>query len=73
MPITVHRRELKYACCPNNYTLLELDLFVQRKPLYYVINLIAPTSIITFISIVGFFRYIHCRNIDAFFQLPLYE
>ena len=48
----------KYNCCPNNYTLLELHLFVQRKPLYYVINLIAPTSIITFISIVGFFRLV---------------
>lgn len=46
----------KYACCPNNYTLLEFHLFVQRKPLYYIISLIIPTSIITFISIIGFFR-----------------
>ncbi|CAJ0963511.1 unnamed protein product, partial [Mesorhabditis belari] len=33
----------------------------MRKPLYYVINLITPTSIITLISIVGFFS---CSSIN---------
>uniref|UniRef100_A0A8R1HK45 Uncharacterized protein n=1 Tax=Caenorhabditis japonica TaxID=281687 RepID=A0A8R1HK45_CAEJA len=51
----VIRHENKYECCPNNYTLLEFRLTIQRKPLYYIINLIIPTSIITFISIIGFF------------------
>ncbi|CAI5441634.1 unnamed protein product [Caenorhabditis angaria] len=50
-----NRLENKYDCCPNNYTLLEFNLTIQRKPLYYIINLIIPTSIITFISIIGFF------------------
>ncbi|CAJ0921029.1 unnamed protein product, partial [Mesorhabditis belari] len=31
------------------------NLDLRRKPLYYVINLIIPTGIITLISIVGFF------------------
>ncbi|CAJ0566268.1 unnamed protein product, partial [Mesorhabditis spiculigera] len=51
----VERKENKYDCCPNNYTLLTFAIHIQRKPLYYVINLILPTSIITIISIVGFF------------------
>ncbi|CAI4232764.1 unnamed protein product [Auanema sp. JU1783] len=51
----VERHVNKYDCCPNNYTLLEFHLRIQRKPLYYIINLITPTSIITLISIVGFF------------------
>ncbi|CAJ0956281.1 unnamed protein product, partial [Mesorhabditis belari] len=51
----VTRKEVKYDCCPNNYTLLIFEIHIQRKPLYYVINLILPTSIITLISIVGFF------------------
>ncbi|CAI2354322.1 unnamed protein product [Caenorhabditis sp. 36 PRJEB53466] len=51
----VAREEKKYSCCPNNYTMLYYDLVIQRKPLYYVLNLIAPTAVITFISIVGFF------------------
>lgn len=49
------RRELKYACCPNNYTNLEFMLDIKRKPLFYLVNLIIPTCIITLISIVGFF------------------
>ncbi|CAD5213150.1 unnamed protein product [Bursaphelenchus okinawaensis] len=52
---SVSRMERKYHCCPNNYTLLEFYILMQRKPLYYVTNLIAPTAIITFIAIIGFF------------------
>ncbi|CAP39790.1 Protein CBR-DES-2 [Caenorhabditis briggsae] len=51
----IKRREVKYACCPNNYTLLQLTLYLRRKPLFYLVNLIIPTSIITLIAIVGFF------------------
>lgn len=49
------RLELKYACCPNNYTNLVFMLHIKRKPLFYLVNLIIPTCIITLISIVGFF------------------
>jgi hypothetical protein len=34
---------------------LEFKLHIQRKPLFYLVNLICPTSIITLIAIVGFF------------------
>ncbi|CCG28066.1 Acetylcholine receptor DES-2-like protein [Caenorhabditis elegans] len=51
----IKRQEVKYACCPNNYTLLQLTLYLRRKPLFYLVNLIIPTSIITLIAIVGFF------------------
>ncbi|CAD6193386.1 unnamed protein product [Caenorhabditis auriculariae] len=51
----ITRNEVKYACCPNKYTLLQLTLFLRRKPLFYLVNLIIPTSIITLIAIVGFF------------------
>uniref|UniRef100_A0A8R1EVI2 Neurotransmitter-gated ion-channel transmembrane domain-containing protein n=1 Tax=Caenorhabditis japonica TaxID=281687 RepID=A0A8R1EVI2_CAEJA len=53
------REEKKYDCCPNNYTMLHYDLVIQRKPLYYVLNLIAPTAVITFISIIGFFTSVN--------------
>ncbi|CAI4228556.1 unnamed protein product [Auanema sp. JU1783] len=51
----VARNEVKYSCCPNKYTLLQLTLYLRRKPLFYLVNLIIPTSIITLIAIVGFF------------------
>uniref|UniRef100_A0A0N5CG89 Neur_chan_LBD domain-containing protein n=1 Tax=Strongyloides papillosus TaxID=174720 RepID=A0A0N5CG89_STREA len=52
---SVERKVMKYACCVNNYTLLEYTLYIQRKPLYYIVNLVAPTGIITLIAIIGFF------------------
>jgi hypothetical protein len=52
---SVKRKEVKYSCCPNKYTLLKLTLHLRRKPLFYLVNLIIPTSIITLIAIVGFF------------------
>ncbi|CAD5217562.1 unnamed protein product [Bursaphelenchus xylophilus] len=52
---SIKRDEVKYSCCPNNYTLLRLTLFLRRKPLFYLVNLIIPTAIITLIAIVGFF------------------
>ncbi|KAF1752626.1 hypothetical protein GCK72_019181 [Caenorhabditis remanei] len=55
----VDRVEKKYACCPVNYTMLHYDVVIQRKPLYYVLNLIAPTAVITFISIIGFFTSVN--------------
>ncbi|VDK23383.1 unnamed protein product [Anisakis simplex] len=35
--------------------MIEATLTIRRKALYYVINLIIPTSIITIVSITGFF------------------
>ena len=55
----VDRVEKKYACCPVNYTMLHYDVVIQRKPLYYVLNLIAATAVITFISIIGFFTSVN--------------
>uniref|UniRef100_A0A1I7XU77 Neur_chan_LBD domain-containing protein n=1 Tax=Heterorhabditis bacteriophora TaxID=37862 RepID=A0A1I7XU77_HETBA len=34
---------------------VQLTLYLRRKPLFYLVNLIIPTSIITLIAIVGFF------------------
>ncbi|KAI1727886.1 neurotransmitter-gated ion-channel ligand binding domain-containing protein [Ditylenchus destructor] len=51
----VLRREEKFQCCENNYTLLDFHIHIQRKPLFYLVNLIIPTSVITLIAIVGFF------------------
>ncbi|GMR37464.1 hypothetical protein PMAYCL1PPCAC_07659 [Pristionchus mayeri] len=55
MDTQVVRSEVKYKCCPAKYTLLQLTLHLRRKPLFYLVNLIIPTSIITLIAIVGFF------------------
>ncbi|CAI5451819.1 unnamed protein product [Caenorhabditis angaria] len=51
----IHRHENKYACCPEPWVILQASLVIQRKPLYYLVNLIIPTSIITIVAITGFF------------------
>uniref|UniRef100_A0A914E3F6 Uncharacterized protein n=1 Tax=Acrobeloides nanus TaxID=290746 RepID=A0A914E3F6_9BILA len=51
----VLRKEVKYQCCANKYVLLEFVLYIQRKPLFYIANLVTPTAIITLIAIIGFF------------------
>lgn len=56
--IAVKKKEVKYECCPNKYTLLPITLYLRRKPLFYIINLIIPTSITTLIAIVGFFTHV---------------
>lgn len=49
-------RELEiYKCCTNPFSVLQARLIIQRKPLFYIINLIIPAFIITFVAFVGFF------------------
>lgn len=47
--------QYKYACCAEPWVILQASLVIQRKPLYYLVNLIIPTSIITLVAITGFF------------------
>ena len=35
--------------------MLHFNLVMRRKPLFYIVNLIVPTAIITMIALVGFF------------------
>uniref|UniRef100_A0A7I4YEI0 ACR-5-like protein n=1 Tax=Haemonchus contortus TaxID=6289 RepID=A0A7I4YEI0_HAECO len=49
------RIEQIFKCCANPWVLLYAHLVIRRKPLYYVINLVIPTSIITIVAITGFF------------------
>uniref|UniRef100_A0A914MAR0 Neurotransmitter-gated ion-channel ligand-binding domain-containing protein n=1 Tax=Meloidogyne incognita TaxID=6306 RepID=A0A914MAR0_MELIC len=64
------RIEQQFKCCKNPWTMLyahlvysfklfelffSLFLVIQRKPLYYIVNLVLPTSIITVVAVTGFF------------------
>uniref|UniRef100_A0A7E4V8Z1 Neurotransmitter-gated ion-channel ligand-binding domain-containing protein n=1 Tax=Panagrellus redivivus TaxID=6233 RepID=A0A7E4V8Z1_PANRE len=51
----VKRVEQKFVCCPQPWVLLEATLIVRRKPLYYIVNLVIPTSVITLVAVTGFF------------------
>ncbi|KIH55943.1 Neurotransmitter-gated ion-channel ligand binding domain protein [Ancylostoma duodenale] len=51
----IKRVEEKFVCCPEPWVLLEAVLVVRRKPLYYIVNLVIPTSVITMVAVTGFF------------------
>ncbi|WKY04444.1 hypothetical protein Q1695_005442 [Nippostrongylus brasiliensis] len=51
----MNRVEEKFVCCPEPWVLLEAVLVVRRKPLYYIVNLVIPTSVITMVAVTGFF------------------
>ncbi|CAO4372295.1 unnamed protein product [Caenorhabditis nigoni] len=51
----IKRVEEKFVCCPEPWVLLEAVLVVRRKPLYYIVNLVIPTSVITLVAVTGFF------------------
>ncbi|KAL3085228.1 hypothetical protein niasHS_010297 [Heterodera schachtii] len=49
------REELKFKCCARPWAMLYAHLVIRRKPLYYIVNLVVPTSIITVVAVIGFF------------------
>ncbi|KAK0418626.1 hypothetical protein QR680_013678 [Steinernema hermaphroditum] len=49
------RIEQFFKCCKEPWVMLYAHLVIKRKPLYYLINLVVPTSIITIVAITGFF------------------
>ncbi|CAJ0937267.1 unnamed protein product, partial [Mesorhabditis belari] len=51
----IDRIEEKFPCCPEPWVLLHAHLVIRRKPLYYIVNLVIPTSVITMVAVTGFF------------------
>ncbi|KAI1721049.1 neurotransmitter-gated ion-channel transmembrane region domain-containing protein [Ditylenchus destructor] len=46
------RVEQMYKCCAEPWVMLYAQLVIRRKPLYYIINLVIPTSIITIVALL---------------------
>uniref|UniRef100_A0A183CIC1 Neur_chan_LBD domain-containing protein n=1 Tax=Globodera pallida TaxID=36090 RepID=A0A183CIC1_GLOPA len=55
MSFEIHRVVEKFVCCNEPWVLLHASLVVRRKPLYYIVNLVLPTSVITLVAVTGFF------------------
>ncbi|XP_076465665.1 neuronal acetylcholine receptor subunit alpha-10-like [Babylonia areolata] len=52
MPL--ERNVVKYGCCPETYPDVTFYVYMKRKPMFYVLNLLFPCIIITSVSLLGF-------------------
>ncbi|WAR00523.1 ACHA7-like protein [Mya arenaria] len=52
--VPTERKEILYVCCPEPYPDIRFYIQMRRKPLFYLLNLIFPCSLISTIAILGF-------------------
>lgn len=48
------RHNIYYGCCVEPYPDVTFYINIKRKPLFYVVNIITPTLLITCLGILGF-------------------
>lgn len=48
-------RSLKnYSCCPNPYVDITFTIFIRRRTIYYIVNLIFPSVTLAAMTMLGF-------------------
>lgn len=45
-------KQSKHECCDNPFDEVTFNLVIKRKPLFLMVNLIAPNMIFSFLTIV---------------------
>jgi hypothetical protein len=49
------RKVTMYSCCPEPYPALIFSMFIQRRAMFYVYNLVLPCGIIALLSLFSFY------------------
>lgn len=44
-----------YSCCPEPYPFVDIHITIQRRPMFFVFNLILPCVLTSFIALLIFF------------------
>nr|NP_001190978.1 nicotinic acetylcholine receptor subunit precursor [Ciona intestinalis]BAJ65313.1 nicotinic acetylcholine receptor subunit [Ciona intestinalis] len=55
-----YRHERKYNCCPEVYPDVTYSFHIRRLPLFYMINLIIPCLLISFLTVLVFYLPSDC-------------
>ena len=58
--ITTRRVEVNYPCCPTPYVNIVTSLTIQRKPLYYVSNIVVRSLFLFLLSLI---LYLQIKNV----------
>lgn len=48
------RNVVQYNCCPEPYPDVTFYIYMRRKPMFYVFNLLFPCVLITTVALLGF-------------------
>ncbi|CAF0895321.1 unnamed protein product [Adineta steineri] len=51
---TAVRNAFAYECCPTVYPFVLFTIHIRRRTLYYVVNIVVPCVLISFMTILGF-------------------
>ncbi|CAF0709115.1 unnamed protein product [Brachionus calyciflorus] len=52
--VTSYSKSISYECCPTKFPFVMFVIHIRRRTLYFIINLIFPCLLISFMSILGF-------------------
>ncbi|TKR57608.1 hypothetical protein L596_030288 [Steinernema carpocapsae] len=53
--IRAEKEYIQYSCCPEPYPFVDIHISIQRRPMFYVFNLILPCILISAIALLGFY------------------
>lgn len=49
------RQIVVFSCCPEPYVFMTYHIVIQRRPLFYVFNMVMPCILITLVALLGFY------------------
>ncbi|CAF4370782.1 unnamed protein product, partial [Adineta steineri] len=50
----IAREAVVYECCPTVYPFVLFTIQIRRRTLYYVVNVVVPCVLISFMTVLGF-------------------
>ena len=53
--IKAERNEVFYSCCPEPYPDVTFTIIIERRPLFYLYNLVLPCLFMLIIPVMGFY------------------
>uniref|UniRef100_A0A7E4VUT2 Neur_chan_LBD domain-containing protein n=1 Tax=Panagrellus redivivus TaxID=6233 RepID=A0A7E4VUT2_PANRE len=53
--IGAEKNKIVYSCCPEPYPYVNIHINIQRRPMFYVFNLIVPCVLTSAIALLGFY------------------
>ena len=52
--VTSYTKTIVYECCVERFPFVMFEIHIRRRTLYFVVNIIFPGLIISFLSLLGF-------------------